>query len=313
VTCKDYKEVARAIRDMTVRGAPAIGVTAAMGVALAAKRSRGAENRLLLRDVEKAVEAINSTRPTARNLFWATDLMMRKAREADRLGKDIRMSLADTAKRLADEDVETNHKMGKFGAELVHDGDTVLTHCNTGTMATVSYGTALGVVRAAISQGKKVKLIATETRPRLQGAKITAFEALADGIPVSLIVDSAVGIVMSKGMVSKVILGADRVTRKAVINKIGTFTIAMAAKYHGIPFYVAAPISTFDLTEQSSNAPIEERDPDEVVKIRGRRIAPKGVRVFNPAFDVTPLELVTAVITDRGVFSADQIRKMTSD
>jgi methylthioribose-1-phosphate isomerase len=298
---------------MTVRGAPAIGVTAAMGVALAAKRSKRTQNRLLLGDIEKAVEVINSTRPTARNLFWATDRMIRKAREADEVGKDIRAALVDEAQHMAEEDIETNHEIGKFGAELIHDGDTILTHCNTGTMATVSYGTALGVIRTAISEGKKVKVVATETRPRLQGARITVFEALSDGIPVSLIVDSAVGIVMSKGMISKVILGADRVTRKAVINKIGTFTIAMAAKYHGIPFYSAAPISTFDLSEQANNVSIEERDPSEIVEIRGRRIAPRGVKVFNPAFDVTPLELVTGVITDRGVFSADQIRNMTLD
>lgn len=310
VLCRDYRQVALAIRDMTVRGAPAIGVTAAMGIALAAKRSKHSDKKLLLLDVEKAAETIRATRPTARNLFWAIERMVKKAREAAGRELDIRETLVAEARLMADEDVEANRKMGAYGAELIQDGDTVLTHCNTGTMATVSYGTALGVVRSAIAQGKKVKLIATETRPRQQGARITVYEALSDKIPTTLIVDSAVGITMSKGMVDKVIVGADRITRTAVANKVGTFMIALAAKYYGIPFYVAAPTTTLDLAEESTTISIEERDPREVTEIRGTRITPRGVKVFNPAFDATPLELVTAVITEKGVFSKEQIQNI---
>jgi methylthioribose-1-phosphate isomerase len=310
VLCRDHRQIARAIRDMTVRGAPAIGVTAAMGLALAANRSKHRDGRLLFLDLERAAEIIRATRPTARNLFWAVDRILRKAREASDLGRDIRETLVSEAQLMADEDVEANRKIGAYGAELIQDGDTILTHCNTGTMATVSYGTALGVIRSAIAEGKKVKVIATETRPRLQGARITVYETLSDEIPTTLIVDSAVGITMSKGMVDKVIVGADRVTRAAVANKVGTCMIALAARHHGIPFYVAAPATTLDLTVESAYLSIEERDPREVTEIGGKRITPRGVSVFNPAFDLTPLELVTAVITDRGVFSKEQIQKM---
>ncbi len=312
VLCRDHGQVAQAIRDMTVRGAPAIGVTAAMGLALAGKHSKRRDNKLLLLDLEKAGEVMCRTRPTARNLFWAVERMLKKAGEVDLQGRDIREALVAEAQLMADEDVEANHRIGGFGAALIDDGDTVLTHCNTGTMATVSYGTAFGVIRTAIAQGKKVKVVATESRPRLQGARITAYEALSDKIPATLIVDSAVGTVMSRGMVHKVIVGADRITKAAVINKVGTFMIALAAKQHGIPFYSAAPMTTFDLAGDSAFVSIEERDPSEVTEIQGKRIAPKGVTVFNPAFDVTPLELVTAVITDRGVFSREQIQNMTA-
>jgi methylthioribose-1-phosphate isomerase len=295
---------------MTVRGAPAIGVTAAMGLALAARRSKHNDGKLLLLDLERAAEIIRATRPTARNLFWAVDRMLMKAREAVDQGRDVRDALVSEAQLMADEDIEANRKIGAYGAELIQDGDTILTHCNTGTMATVSYGTALGVIRSAVAQGKKVKVIATETRPRLQGARITVYEALSDKIPTTLIVDSAVGITMSRGMVGKVIVGADRLTRTAVANKVGTFMIALAARHHGIPFYVAAPATTLDLAAESASISIEERDPKEVTEIGGRRITPRGVNVFNPAFDLTPLELVTAVITDKGVFSKEQIKNM---
>jgi methylthioribose-1-phosphate isomerase len=295
---------------MSVRGAPAIGVTAAMGLALAAKRSKHSDGKLLLLDLERAAEIIRATRPTARNLFWAVDRMLMKAREAVDQGRDVQDALVSEAQLMADEDIEANRKIGAYGAELIQDGDRILTHCNTGTMATVSYGTALGVIRSAIAQGKKVKVIATETRPRLQGARITVYEALSGKIPTTLIVDSAVGITMSRGMVDKVIVGADRLTRTAVANKVGTFMIALAARHHGIPFYVAAPVTTLDLTAGSASVSIEERDPKEVTEIGGRRITPRGVNVFNPAFDLTPLELVTAVITDKGVFSKEQIQNM---
>lgn len=312
VLCRDHRQVARAIRHMTVRGAPAIGVTAAMGLALAAKRSKHRDNMLLLLDVENAGEMMRATRPTARNLFWAVERILRRGREVADQGLDIREALVAEAQLMADEDVEANHKIGAFGAALIENGDTILTHCNTGTMATVSYGTAYGVIRTAIHQGMKVRVIATESRPRLQGARITAYEALKDKIPTTLIVDSAVGITMSKGVVNKVIVGADRITKMAVINKVGTFMIALAAKHHAIPFYCAAPSTTFDLAGESTSISIEERDPSEVTEIRGKRIAPRGVKVFNPAFDVTPLELVTAVITERGVFSGEQIQNMTT-
>ncbi len=280
-----------------------------MGLALAARRSKHSDEKRLLLDVEKAAVTIRATRPTARNLFWAIERIMKKAREAARQGLDIRETLVAEAQLMANEDIEANRKMGANGAQLIQDGDTVLTHCNTGTMATVSYGTALGVVRSAIAQGKKVSLIATETRPRQQGAKITVYEAMSDKIPTTLIVDSAVGITMSKGMINKVIVGADRITRAAVANKVGTLMIALAAKYYGIPFYVAAPTTTLDLTADSATISIEERDPREVTEIRGKRITPEGVKVFNPAFDATPLELVTAVITEKGVFSKEQLLK----
>ncbi len=280
-----------------------------MGLALAARRSKHSDEKRLLLDVEKAAVTIRATRPTARNLFWAIERIMKKAREAARQGLDIRETLVAEAQLMANEDIEANRKMGANGAQLIQDGDTVLTHCNTGTMATVSYGTALGVVRSAIAQGKKVSLIATETRPRQQGAKITVYEAMSDKIPTTLIVDSAVGITMSKGMINKVIVGADRITRAAVANKVGTLMIALAAKYYGIPFYVAAPTTTLDLTADSAPISIEERDPREVTEIRGKRITPEGVKVFNPAFDATPLELVTAVITEKGVFSKEQLLK----
>jgi methylthioribose-1-phosphate isomerase len=293
---------------MTVRGAAAIGVTAAMGIALAAKNSRHSKNELLLRDIEKAAEIIQGTRPTTGTLFWATARMVKKAKETANEKKDVRASLTAEALRIAEEDIEANRRMSKFGAELIHDGDTVLTHCNSST--TIPFGGGLAVVRAAIGQGKRVKLIATETRPRLQGAKITIYEALSEGINATLIVDSAVGTVMSKGLVDKVILGADRITRKTLINKIGTLTIAITAKYHGIPFYSATQMTTFDLNEGTDNVLIEERDSKEVTQIQGKRIAPKGTLVFNPAFDATPLELVTGVITDRGILSPDQIRNM---
>ena len=205
------------------------------------------------------------------------------------------------AQIMADEDVETNRKMGKFGAELLDDGDTVLTHCNAGSLATVDYGTALGVIRAAIEEGKNVKVISCETRPRLQGAKLTCYELMRDGIPVTLISDTMVGYVMSKGMVDKVVVGADRIVRDAVLNKIGTYTVAVLAFEHGIPFYVAAPMSTMDQSSSSEDAVIEERNPMEVTNVGCERIAPEGVNVLNPAFDITPLEYVDAVITEEGV------------
>jgi len=306
VALKDYRQVARAIKDMTVRGAPAIGVAAAMGLALAAHAKRKKTREELLRELQVAAETLRRSRPTARNLFWAIERILRTAEEAKGAPDQVVSEIVNEARRIAEEDIEANRKIGESGADLLASGDQVLTHCNTGTLATVSYGTALAPIRTAIGQGKKIRVIATETRPRLQGAKLTTYELLRDGIPVTLIVDGAVGFVIRKGMVSKVIVGADRITRKYVANKVGTYMIALAAKANGIPFHVAAPWSTFDL--DSEEVQIEERSVEEVTHIGGKRIVPRGVNVYNPAFDLTPLELVTSFITNKGVVHPETLR-----
>ena len=296
-------EVADAIRTMTVRGAPAIGVAAAMGVALAAVRSNAHTKEELIKELDTASALLRSTRPTAVNLFWGIDRVLSKAEAATsvRIAKE---SMVSEVKRMEDEDVEVNRRLGNVGADLVEDGDTILTQCNAGALATVGYGTALGVVRAAKEQGKLVKVLVPETRPALQGSRLTAFELVTDGIDCTVIADTAVGFVMSKGRVDKVIVGADRITRDGfVFNKIGTYQQAVLAKRHRIPFYPAAPHSTFDLNHAHGGIVIEERSYDEVVKIRGRRIVPKGVPVLNPAFDITPPGLVTAIVSDRGLIN----------
>jgi methylthioribose-1-phosphate isomerase len=304
VTYTTPEQVAGAIRTMVVRGAPAIGVAAAMGIALAAHRSKAAKLADLLSDMESAASVLRSTRPTAVNLFWGIDRVMSKARSA-RSAKDAREGVADEVKAMEEEDVAANRKLGRYGADLVHDGDTILTQCNAGALATVGYGTALGVIRAAVEQGKLVKVIVPETRPALQGARLTAFELVRDQIACTLISDTAVGHMMSLGRVDKVVVGADRITRDGyVFNKIGTYQEAVLAKRHGVPFYPAAPRSTFDLVRTHEQVTIEERGADEVVKVRGRRIAPRGIPVANPAFDMTPPELVAAMVTDRGLIRA---------
>ena len=301
VTYDKPEEVADAIRTMVVRGAPAIGVAAAMGVALAAVNSRRKNLGELLGEVEKSASLLRSTRPTAVNLFWGIDRVVKVARSAKSV-EEAKSSVASEVRLMEDEDVETNKRLGRMGAGLIADGDTVLTQCNAGALATVGYGTALGVVRAAVEQGKLVKMIVPETRPLLQGARLTAFELVTDGIDCTVIPDTAVGHMMSIGRVDKVIVGADRITRDGyVFNKIGTYQEAVLAERHGVPFYPAAPRSTFDLSHTHDEITIEERGFDEVVRIRGRRIAPKGVSVANPAFDKTPPELVTAIVTDRGL------------
>jgi len=303
VNMQNYRQVAKAIETMVVRGAPAIGAAAAMGMALAANTCKSKPRERSLRDLEVAAKVLGSSRPTAWNLFWAIDRMMRKAYECQGSGRQIALAMVEEAQRIAEEDIAVNHRIGEFGASLLTDGDQVLTHCNAGTLATVSYGTALAPIRTAIAQGKKVSVIADETRPRLQGAKLTSYELLHDGIPVTLIVDGAAGYVMKIGMVQKVIVGADRITRKYVANKVGTYMIALAARTNNIPFYVAAPTSTFDLGNGSGDVKIEERDQGEVTQIAGKRIPPRGVHVFNPAFDLTPLDLVQGLITERGVIA----------
>jgi methylthioribose-1-phosphate isomerase len=301
VKITDYKSMASAIKEMKLRGAPLIGVAAAYGLALTAFHSKAETREELIKELEESAAVLRKTRPTAVNLFWAIDRVMKKARETLVTKKTLAESVIAEANTMADEDVKTNRRMGKHGAELLDDGDTVLTHCNAGSLATVDYGTALGVIRAAIEEGKNIKVISCETRPRLQGAKLTCYELMRDGIPVTLISDTMVGYVMLKGMVDKVVVGADRIVRDAVLNKIGTYNVAVLAFEHDIPFYVAAPMSTMDQSSSSDDAIVEERNPKEITNVGCERIAPEEVKVFNPAFDITPLEYVDAVITEEGI------------
>jgi len=294
-------EMASAITEMKLRGAPLIGVAAAYGLALTAFHSKAENRENLMKELEASAEVLRKTRPTAVNLFWAIDRVMKKARETLGTKEALAEAVVAEAQRMADEDVEVNRKMGKHGAEVIEDGDVVLTHCNAGSLATVDYGTALGVVRAAIEEGKNVKVISCETRPKLQGARLTCYELMRDNIPVTLITDTMVGYVMSKGLVDKVVVGADRVVKDAVLNKIGTYNVAVLASEHGIPFYVAAPMSTMDMSRTSEDAVIEERSPTEVTNVRSERIAPEGVKVLNPAFDITPLVYVDGIITEEGI------------
>ena len=309
----DYKDVANAIRTLVVRGAPAIGVSGAFGLALAALQSKAKTKEKLLEDLEKAKKVLFETRPTAINLAWGLEKIMNVAKE----GKDvptIKESIIQTAKKMAEEDIEANKKMGKYGAELFENNDTIMTHCNAGALATVGYGTALGVIRATKETGKQIKVIATETRPVMQGSRLTAFELKHDGIDVSLIPDTAVGYAMSKGLVNKVIVGADRILRTGhVYNKIGTYQIALMAQQHKIPFYVAAPLSTFDLKSDPEDVIIEQRKASEVTGVAGKKTAPDGIGVINPAFDMTPPELITGIITEGGIAKppyAESIKKL---
>ncbi|MHB1005794.1 MAG: S-methyl-5-thioribose-1-phosphate isomerase [Chloroflexota bacterium] len=302
VTCRDYADVAQAIVRMNVRGAPAIGVSAAYGVALAALRGPD-QAAALCAHVAEAVAVLRAARPTAVNLGWAMDRMLRclnALREAD--GVAIRAGLLAEADRMAVEDEDTNRRIGRFGADLVPDGANILTHCNAGSLATVAYGTALGVVRAAHEAGKRIHVYVDETRPYLQGARLTAYELQQDGIPLTLITDSMAGHFL-KASVDLVVVGADRVAANGdVANKIGTYGVAVIAHENGVPFYVAAPRSTIDMRLASGEGiPIEERSPDEVTSLSGVRIAPVGVRAAHPAFDVTPARYVSAIITEVGV------------
>jgi len=296
-----WEDIADAIRRLVVRGAPAIGVAAAMGIAVAATSSKATSLDSLRLELQKAASGLRATRPTAVNLFWGIDRAMEvAARAGDK--ESAREALVKEVVKMADEDVAACKRLGKIGADLVKDGDNVLTHCNAGALATVGYGTALGVIRAASEQGKCVRVIVPETRPALQGSRLTAFELSRDGFSCTIIADTAVGSMMQAGKVDLAIVGADRVTRDGfVFNKIGTYQMAVLAKRHAVPFYPAAPTSSFDLRRTHDQVTIEERPADEVAKIRGRRIAPKGVPVANPAFDMTPPELVTSIVSDRGI------------
>jgi methylthioribose-1-phosphate isomerase len=301
VRCKSYKEVADVIRKLVVRGAPAIGVSAAFGIALAAQQSNAKTLPELMTDLNNAFKVLQATRPTAVNLFWALERVMARGMRA-RTVQEAKRAILNEALKMAEEDIETNRKIGAYGLKLLKDGDIVLTHCNAGSLATVAYGTALGVIRAAKESGKRLSVIATETRPVMQGSRLTAFELLHDGIDVSLITDTAVGHIMAMGAINHVIVGADRVLHTGhVFNKIGTYQVAILANKHNVPFYVAAPLSTFDFESNPNDVIIEDRSVDEVVRIGMKRIAPKGVRIFNPAFDMTPPELITGIITEKGV------------
>jgi methylthioribose-1-phosphate isomerase len=305
-TFKNYEEVADAIRVMVVRGAPAIGVAAAMGVALGVRDSSARNIPELREHFKRITDTLASTRPTAVNLFWAIERMKRVFREVATDSADksaVAARLIREALAIQEEDIESNRRMGRFGQELLPNSGTILTHCNAGALATAGYGTALGVIRAAVENGKRLRVLADETRPFLQGARLTAWELWKDDIDVRVISDNMAGSLMRQGLVDAVIVGADRIAANGdVANKIGTYSVAVLAKQHEIPFYVAAPFSTLDLSiSDGSHIPIEQRDPTEVTHMGGVRIVPDGVSVFNPAFDVTPNEFVTAIITDRGV------------
>ncbi len=301
--CRDYRAVATAIRDMTIRGAPAIGAAAAFGLALAARESRATTRDDLLRDLDNATKTLQATRPTAVNLKWAIDRVMTKARRANVGVSDLREIVRAEAQSIADEDVLTNKRMAENGATLIDDGDTILHHCNTGPLATVDIGTALGCIIEAHRQGKKVHVLVDETRPRLQGARLTAWELQQYGVPMTLIADNAAGHFMHSGKVQKVFVGSDRVAANGdVANKIGTYKLAVVARENGVPFYPVMPISTIDMALASGDdIPIEERDAREITHIDGVQIAPDRVHVANPAFDVTPHRYVTALVTERGI------------
>ncbi|MEM1514823.1 MAG: S-methyl-5-thioribose-1-phosphate isomerase [Candidatus Bathyarchaeia archaeon] len=310
IEMRSCAEVARAINEMKVRGAPLIGVIAAYGLALTAYYSKAKNRDEFLREMEISANILGKTRPTAINLFWAIERVLNKVRSCKDDVESLKRKVIEEAQRIADEDVEINKRIGENGSKLIDDGDTILTHCNAGKLATVDYGTALSIIRVAWEKGKHIKVIATETRPKLQGARLTVYELMHDGIPVTLITDNMVGYLMYKGLIDKVIVGADRIVRDAVINKIGTYTIAVLAHEHNIPFYVAAPLSTFDLKSSSKNVIIEERPPDEVTNIGPVRIAPQGVNVFNPAFDITPMKYVDVIICEREILSREKISEL---
>ena len=301
VTYTNYNQVADAIRTLVVRGAPAIGVSGAFGLALAALQSNAKEKDQLIQDLETAKKILFETRPTAVNLAWGLEKIMKITKD-DKTVDEIRTSVIETAKQMAEDDIQINMSIGKNGSELFSENDTIMTHCNAGALATVGYGTALGVIRAIKESGKKVKVIATETRPVQQGSRLTAFELKHDGIDVILIPDTAVGYTMANGLVNGVVVGADRILQTGhVFNKIGTYQVATMAKQHNIPFYVAAPLSTFDLESRPDDVIIEQRKASEVTGIGDKKTAPDGIDVINPAFDMTPPELISGIITENGI------------
>lgn len=313
VTCTTYQQVADAIRNMVVRGAPAIGVAAAMGIALGVQNSKAENVGELKKEFDQICEAIRQTRPTAVNLFWAIRRMSENFEHLRvRPIPQIKRALIEEAQRMHAEDIAANKAMGRHGATLMPATGGVLTHCNAGALATCGYGTALGVIRAAVEQGKTIQVYADETRPFLQGSRLTAWELMKDGIPTTVISDNMAGAMMKQGKIGAIVVGADRIAANGdVANKIGTYTVAVLAKEHGIPFYVAAPSSTIDMeTPDGSKIPIEQRNAREVTHIGGRQMVPEGVKVENPAFDVTPAQYVSAIITERGIARAPYIESL---
>jgi methylthioribose-1-phosphate isomerase len=315
VSCKTAPEVAKAIKTMVIRGAPAIGVAAAMGIALGMQRSKATGTKQFVTEFQKTCELMAGTRPTAVNLFWAIERMKNVFAEAAQGGcsvNEIKHRLEAAARRIHDDDVESCRTMGAYGAALVPDTARILTHCNAGALATAGYGTALGVIRAAAEQGKRIAVLADETRPFLQGARLTAWELVKDGIDTTVITDNMAGAMMRLGNVDLVVVGADRIAANGdVANKVGTYGVAVLAKEHGLPFYVAAPISTIDLNTPDGNLiPIEERSDREVTHVGSSRLTPEGARIRNPAFDVTPHKYVTAIITERGIVRAPYLESL---
>ena len=313
VTYTDFNQVADAIRTLVVRGAPAIGVSGAFGLALATLQCQTNDKDALILFLENAKKILFETRPTAVNLAWGLDKIMQVANTGNSV-EEIRKYVIESAKKMAEDDVQINMTMGKNGSELFDDNDTIMTHCNAGALATVGYGTALGVIRATRDSGKNIKVIATETRPIQQGSRLTAFELKHDGIDVSLIPDTAVGYSMANGLVDKIVVGADRILRTGhVYNKIGTYQVATMAKQHNVPFYVAAPLSTFDMKNNPEDVIIEQRKGSEVTGIGDKKTAPDGINVINPAFDMTPPELIAGIITEKGFAKApfeESIKKL---
>ena len=316
VTCTTHEQVADVIRNMVVRGAPAIGVAAGMGIALGVKNSQAESADDLKHDFDQICEVIRQTRPTAVNLFWAIRRMQEKFERVHmRSVSQIKNTLIEEAQRMHAEDIAANQAMGRHGATLMPSSGGVLTHCNAGALATAGYGTALGVIRAAVEQGKKIHVYADETRPFLQGSRLTAWELMKDGIPTTVISDNMAGAMMKQGKIGAIVVGADRIAANGdVANKIGTYTVAVLAKEHGIPFYVAAPISTVDLEcPEGSKIPIEQRNAKEVTHIAGKQMVPDGVQIENPAFDVTPAKYISAIVTERGIAKSpyqDSLRRL---
>ncbi len=313
VRCRNAEEVATAIERMQVRGAPALAAAAAMALAVTVLRSKARTKAQLLGELRRAAGRIRRTRPTAVNLFVGLNRVLKVAKTAPDIDRTC-SAVVREAKRIAEEDIKANKKMGENGARLLKGGDVVLTHCNAGALATVDHGTALGVIRTAWQKGKRISVIATETRPLLQGARLTAWELKRDGIPVTVITDNMAGAVLQSGKVDAVLVGADRIAANGdTANKIGTYTIAVLAKEHHVPFYVVAPTSTIDMTKRTGkNIPIEQRPAEEVAFIGRTRIVPKGVKVLNPAFDVTPARLITAIVTEKGIVRSGELRKLFS-
>lgn len=309
----DYKEVAKAIKEMIIRGAPAIGIAAAFGIALGAKNIDTLDKDEFKAKFDEILDEFAKTRPTAVNLFWAINRMKRTFYESPCLSlNEIKDELVLKAKRIYEEDVLTCKKIGENGEALIKDGYSILTHCNAGALATSEFGTALSVIRAAHKKGKKINVYADETRPYLQGARLTAWELNKDGIPVTVICDNMAGYLMSQRKVDFIVVGADRIAANGdTANKIGTYSLAVLAKYHNIPFYIAAPLSTFDFNIQSGvDIPIEERPATEITHFAGKRLVPEGVNVYNPSFDVTPAELITGIITEKGVVKPAEVKRL---